>query len=94
MNADKKLNAARVVIEHAFGILKAKFRRLKCLHMKGIEHLSATVTACCILYNICLDPGDHVEEEEQAQEDSDDPHPPQPNSEDASNYRDRICSHI
>uniref|UniRef100_A0A8C6KUR7 DDE Tnp4 domain-containing protein n=1 Tax=Nothobranchius furzeri TaxID=105023 RepID=A0A8C6KUR7_NOTFU len=30
----------------------ARFRRLKCLHMKGIGHVSATVTACCLLQKL------------------------------------------
>lgn len=36
---NRKLNSARVVIEHAFGILKSKFRRLKMsAHEKSKEH--------------------------------------------------------
>ncbi|KAK0131595.1 Protein ANTAGONIST OF LIKE HETEROCHROMATIN PROTEIN 1 [Merluccius polli] len=88
---NQKLNAARVAIEHAFGIMKAKFRRLKCLHMKDV----ATVTTCCILHNICLDPGDHFDEDELGLHQlGEDPHPPQPNNRDASHYRDMICAHI
>uniref|UniRef100_A0A3B1JM55 DDE Tnp4 domain-containing protein n=1 Tax=Astyanax mexicanus TaxID=7994 RepID=A0A3B1JM55_ASTMX len=36
-NFNRKLNSARVVIEHAFGILKTKFRRLQCLYMRNVK---------------------------------------------------------
>ncbi len=88
---NQRLNGARVAIEHAFGILKTKFRRLKCLHMKDVAKISATVTTCCILHNICLEPNDEFEDEQGL---GDDPHPPQPNNQDASHYRDMICAHI
>ncbi|KAL7394733.1 hypothetical protein ABVT39_003106 [Epinephelus coioides] len=94
---NRKLNAACVAIEHAFGIMKSKFRRLKCLHMKTVAHISATVTTCCILHNICLDSGDQPDEEEQGplQVGVDiDVHPPQPNNQNASQYRDRISALI
>ncbi|KAM9462843.1 uncharacterized protein Hap1MRO34_016708 [Clarias gariepinus] len=39
-----KLNAACVVIEHAFGILKPKFRRLQCLHMQSILNIRFALT--------------------------------------------------
>ncbi len=92
---NQKLNAAHVAIEHAFGIMKSKFRRLKCLHMKDVANISETVTTCCILRNISLERGDQVDEDEQGlHELGEDPHPPQPNNQDASNYRDMICAHI
>ena len=91
---NRKLNAARVAIEHAFGILKTKFRRLKCLHMKEVANISAAVTTCCILHNICLDSGDRVDDEQGLQQDIEDPHPPQPNNHDAARYRDMICANL
>ncbi|KAL7376988.1 hypothetical protein ABVT39_019411 [Epinephelus coioides] len=94
---NRKLNAARVAIAHAFGIMKSKFRRLKCLHMKTVAHIIATVTTCYILHNICLDSGDQPDEEDQGplQVGVDiDVHPPQPNNQNASQYRDRISALI
>ncbi|KAK9535764.1 hypothetical protein VZT92_008124 [Zoarces viviparus] len=94
---NQKLTAARVAIAHAFGLLKSKFRRLKCLYMKEVASISSTVTAYCILHNICLESGDQLDEDEQGlqlREDTDDPHPPQPNNQDASQYRDMICAQI
>ncbi len=95
----KKLNAAHVAVEHAFGILKSKFMSLKCKHMKKVPNISETVTACCILHNICLVSGDQLDEDEQGllhqlREDIDDSHPPQPNNQDASHYRYMIWADI
>ncbi len=89
---NRKLNAARAVIEHAFGILKSKFRRLQCLHMKSISDISSAVSACCILHNLCLEPGDQVVVVDDS--DDDEPPPQQPHSTTASNYRDIICDQI
>lgn len=89
---NRKLNAARVVIEHAFGILKSKFRRLQCLHMKSISDISSAVSACCILHNLCLEPGDQVFVVDDS--DDDEPPPQQPHNTTASNYRDIICDQI
>ncbi|KAI2657211.1 Protein ANTAGONIST OF LIKE HETEROCHROMATIN PROTEIN 1 [Labeo rohita] len=80
---NRKLNSARVVIEHAFGILKSKFRRLQCLQISA-------VSACCILHNVCLEPCDQdVEVDDHF---DDDPHLPQPHNLDACHYRDLICN--
>jgi len=81
----RKLNSARVVIEHAFGILKSKFRRLRCLHMKKVKNISSAVTACCILH----------EEDQQADVMEDDPYPPEAHiHNDASHHRDAICGRL
>ena len=57
-NCNKKLNMAHVVIEHTFGILKSRFCRLKYKQMDSIQNISSAVSACCLLYNLCYDPGD------------------------------------
>ncbi len=88
----RKLNAARVVIEHAFGILKSKFRRLQFLQMQSISNISSAVSACCILHNVCLEPCDQdVEVDDHF---DDEPHLPQPHNLDACHYRDLICNNI
>ncbi|KAL2085759.1 hypothetical protein ACEWY4_019079 [Coilia grayii] len=92
-NFNHKLNSDQVVIEHSFGILKAKFRRLQYLQMGSIERISSAVSTCCILHNICIDPKDHTEnlaEPGMIQE----PHPPQPNDAQACNYCDNICNNL
>ncbi|KAM9820870.1 LOW QUALITY PROTEIN: uncharacterized protein ACB057_001498 [Neosynchiropus ocellatus] len=72
------LNSARVLIEQAFGLLKCKFRRLKCLQMKDVGSISRAVTACCILHNLCLDTDDNMEEIDRHPpcDDAGDPQPP------------------
>ncbi|XP_051996321.1 uncharacterized protein LOC127653623 [Xyrauchen texanus] len=92
---NRKLNSACVVIERAFGILKSKFRRLRCLHMKKVKNISSTVTACCILHNICLKSSDHIEEDLQADDMEDDPYPPEAHiHNNASHHRDAICGSL
>ncbi|KAK7168095.1 hypothetical protein R3I94_002217 [Phoxinus phoxinus] len=92
---NRKLNSARVVIEHAFGILKSKFRRLRCLHMKKVKNISSAVTACCILHNICLKSNDQIDEDQQADVMEDDPYPPEAHiHNDGSHHRDAICGRL
>ena len=63
---NKKLSATRSVIERSFALLKGRFRRLKYLDM-DVKYISATIVACCVLHNICLneDNADFVLEGEQ-----------------------------
>ena len=49
---DESVNSGRVVIEHAFGALKNRWRILKHFNMNMDK--AATVTlACCVLHNFC-----------------------------------------
>nr|XP_027215952.1 uncharacterized protein LOC113808677 [Penaeus vannamei] len=45
---------AGVVIERAFGLLKCKFRRLKCLDMTRVDKMPLIITAACVLHNFIL----------------------------------------
>ena len=48
------LSSARVAVECAFGILKARWRcLLNCLN-HNIENLSDVIISCCVLHNTCL----------------------------------------
>ena len=52
------LSSARVAVERAFGILKARWRCfLNCLH-HNIENLSDVIISCCVLRNTCQMKGD------------------------------------
>jgi len=48
-----RLSKARIVVENAFGRLKARWRRLMKRNDMDIEHIPTVITACCILHNIC-----------------------------------------
>ena len=48
-----KLSSARMVIECAFGRLKARFRTLRGQMDTKLEHLPATIHACFVLHNFC-----------------------------------------
>ena len=52
------LSSARVAVERAFGILKARWRcLLNCLD-DNIENLPDVIISCCVLHNICQMKGD------------------------------------
>ena len=52
------LSSARVVVERAFGILKARWRYLLNCIDHNIENLSDVIKSCCVLHNICQMIGD------------------------------------
>ena len=52
------LSSAKVAVERAFGILKARWRfLLNCLD-HNIENLLDVIISCCVLHNICQMKGD------------------------------------
>lgn len=61
---NKKHSATRVVVEHAFGLLKNKFRRLNKFENFTIDFVVNCVIAACVLHNICIDKNDVIEIEE------------------------------
>ena len=63
----KKFNSkhhspTRVHNERAFGILKGRFRKLKCLDIINIADINNIVTAAVILHNICIQNGNRGED--------------------------------
>lgn len=47
-----KLSSCRVKIEHAFGILKQRFRQLYYCKLRSIEVMCHFIRACCVLHNL------------------------------------------
>ncbi|KAK3107927.1 hypothetical protein FSP39_025458, partial [Pinctada imbricata] len=66
---NKKLCSTRSVIEHAFGILKTRFRRLQHINMNKKEHIVKTIVTCCVLHNICIINHDDLDENFEAEVD-------------------------
>ena len=61
---NKKLCSARVTIERAFGILKARWRCLLKRLDNLLENVSAVVITCCVLHNICqMTKDDYLEQD-------------------------------
>ena len=58
-----RLSHARIVVENAFGRLKARWRRLSKKNDMSIEHIPTIICACCILHNICEIHGESFDEE-------------------------------
>ena len=53
-----RLSRARIVVENAFGRLKARWRQLMKHNNMDISHVPKVVTTCCILHNLCEVHGD------------------------------------
>ena len=53
-----RLSRARIVVENAFGRLKARWRQLLKQNDMSIENVPMVVTTCCILHNMCEKQGD------------------------------------
>ena len=60
------LSGARVVVEHTFGVLKSRFRRLSLVETKSVENAVHLVTAVCVLHNICIMNDDAFQDDEAA----------------------------
>ncbi|GFR15236.1 protein ALP1-like [Trichonephila clavata] len=54
-NFNKKLSCGRVVVEHAFGQLKGRWRCLLKANDSQTGNVKTQVLACCVLHNICKD---------------------------------------
>ena len=48
-----RLSRARIVVENAFGRLKARWRRLLKQNDMEVRNVPNVVTACCVLHNVC-----------------------------------------
>jgi len=49
---NKTLSRERVCIEHAFGVLKQRFRQLFYTKLRGIKCLCHFIRACVVLHNL------------------------------------------
>ena len=71
-NINKELAKARIVSEHAFGLLKGRWRAL----LKSLDEdhwrIPNTIIACCVLHNICIIQGDEFEGDADDNSDDDD----------------------
>ena len=52
-NFNYHLSRARIVVENAYGRLKARWRRLCKSNDMNIQNVPTVITACCILHNVC-----------------------------------------
>ena len=48
-----RLSRARIVVENAFGRLKARWRRLMKRNDMTTENIPSVISVCCILHNLC-----------------------------------------
>ena len=58
-----RLSKARVVVEHAYGRLKGRWRCLLKRLDVNVHDVSELVSACCVLHNICEVHGDTFDQE-------------------------------
>ncbi|XP_018402145.1 PREDICTED: putative nuclease HARBI1 [Cyphomyrmex costatus] len=57
---NESVSKTRQTIERAFALLFGRFRRLKYLDMNRVDMIPATVIACCVMHNLCIDSGDSL----------------------------------
>lgn len=62
-NHNYRLSSSRVKIEHSFGLLKGRWRRLQFINTYNICKTIEISTAGCILHNFCILHNDFWEEE-------------------------------
>lgn len=58
-----RLSKARVVVEHAYGRLKGRWRCLLKRLDVSVSDVSELILACCVLHNICESHGERFNEE-------------------------------
>lgn len=54
-----RISRARIVVENAYGRLKARWRRLLKRNDMHVDHIPTVVAAACILHNLCEIHGEH-----------------------------------
>ena len=52
-NFNYQISRARIVVENAFGRLKARWRRLMMKNDINIKNVHHVIAACCVLHNLC-----------------------------------------
>lgn len=52
---NNKLSSCRIYVEHAFGMLKGRWRCLLKKNDSSLKNIELQVLACCILHNIAQD---------------------------------------
>ncbi len=56
------LSSTRMKIEHTFGLLKGRFRKLKVMmDIDQVEDIPLIVTSACVLHNFCLLNEDNID---------------------------------
>ena len=61
-NFNYQLSKTRVIVEHAFGRLKGRWRCLRKKLSVAIEDIPEVVGACCVLHNLCQAHGEAFDE--------------------------------
>jgi len=61
-NFNYRLSSARVVVEHAYGRLKGRWRCLLKRLDVNVSDVPELVAACCVLQNVCEIHGEYFDE--------------------------------
>ena len=71
-----RVSSARIIVENAYGRLKARWRRLMKRNDMHVDHIPQVIAAACILHNVCEIHREHVNDAWlQDISNSDYPHP-------------------
>ena len=69
---NKEVAKARIVVEHAYGYTKGRWRVLQKRLDEDTDRVLDTIVACCVLHNICLLANDDTEIDPFDSDDDDD----------------------
>ena len=76
---NKRLSGIRIEVEHAFGMLKGRFRSLKEMGPHAdIQEMYKAIEVLLILHNMCIDYGDKPEDSWESPSEFSSPSPPPP----------------
>ena len=70
-NFNAKIYATRRPVDIAFELLRARWKRLKCLEMDEVKSMINLVKTCCILHNICINNENYREKNYELEEKED-----------------------
>lgn len=65
---NQKHSSLRIIIEHCFGLLFGRLRRLRHIDLNKPEYYPSVIVAACVIHNICIYFGDTINETEYLNE--------------------------
>lgn len=83
-------SSTRMIVEHAFGLLKNRWKRMKRLDI-SLDTATDFIIACIVLHNFCIIMNDEWEEDDSDSDSNDDQDVNVNRSVSGSEMRDRIC---
>ena len=95
---NRTTSSARQAVERTFGLIKGRFRQLRCLETTNVAHACQLITSACILHNLCVisgdDAADFIEEDADYNNDPNNYPPVYINANDGIAIRNGLVQHL